>query len=555
MPLHEAEGCVLAHTIRLHGRVLHKGSILDAGATAALGAAGYGRIIAARLDPGDVAEDEAAWRLAQALLAPEACRNLAPGRPATGRVNLAASCFGLFRADPARIDAMNAVHEAITIATLPDATPVSPGELVATVKIIPFAVPGAALARALRLATDMAALRLPGFRPLRTGLIMTQLPGTKPSVLASTARVTRERIERLGGTLLPPITVPHDTTSVAGALRTLLPEAELVLIAGASAVMDRNDVAPAAIVAAGGASGGMIEHFGMPVDPGNLICVGSAGGIPALVLPGCARSPKLNGIDFVLHRLFAGEPAGGAEITRMGVGGLLKEFSTRPMPRQGAASAPHTEERRIAAVVLAAGLSSRMAPANKLLVTDVTGTAMIARVVDGILASRARPVSVVVGHQADAVRQALGARPVSFVQSPDFASGMAASLRAGVAAVQESASAALICLGDMPLVGPGLLDRLIDAYDPDEGRLIIVPTCRGKRGNPILWDRRFFADMNRLTGDAGARSLLGTHAEAVAEVNIEDEAILLDYDRPGGLPLDPAGAWMPQTPPPRNSTR
>ncbi len=543
MPLHEAEGCVMAHTIRLPGRVLHKGSTIDDAAIDALEAAGYGRIIAARLDPGDVAEDEAAWRLAQALLAPQACENLIPGRPGTGRVNLTASRFGLFRGDAACIDAINAVHEGITVATLPDATPVSPGELVATVKIIPFAVPGDALARAIRLATAMAALRLPGFRPLRTGLIMTQLPGMKPSVLASTARVTRERIERLGGALLPPITVPHETTAVAGALRALMQDAQLVLIAGASAVMDRNDVAPAAIVAAGG----VIEHFGMPVDPGNLICVGSAGCIPALVLPGCARSPKLNGIDFVLHRLFAGEPAWGADITRMGVGGLLKEFSARPMPRQGAAPAPPSEERRVAAIVLAAGLSSRMAPANKLLVTDTTGTAMIARVVDGILASRARPVSVVVGHQSDAVREALGDRPVSFVHSPDFAWGMAASLRAGVAALQESATAALICLGDMPLVGPGLLDRLIDAYDPDGGRLIIVPTCRGKRGNPILWDRRFFADMNRLTGDAGARSLLGTHAEAVAEVTIDDEAILLDYDGPGALPLDPAGAWMPQS--------
>ncbi len=542
MPLHEAAGCVLAHTHRLAGRVLHKGSIVDAAAIAALESAGRSHIIAAKLDPGDMAEDEAAWRLAQALVAPEACENLSIGRPGTGRVNLAASRNGLFRADPARIDAINAVHEGITVATLPDATPVSPGEMVATVKIIPFAVPGEALARARRLATDMAALRLPRFKPLRTGLILTELPGMKQSVLAATARVTRERIERLGGTLLPPITVPHETTGIAGALRTRLRQAELLLIAGASAVMDRNDVAPAAIVAAGGA----IEHFGMPVDPGNLICVGSIGAIPTLVLPGCARSPKLNGIDFVLQRLFAGEPAGGAEITRMGVGGLLKEFSARPMPRHGAAAAPATGERAVAAVVLAAGLSSRMAPANKLLVTDANGTAMIARVVDGILASRAAPVSVVLGHQADAVRNALAARPVRFVQAPDYASGMAASLRAGVAAVPETARAALICLGDMPLVGPALLDRLIDAYDPDEGRLIIVPTCRGKRGNPILWDRRFFADMDRLTGDAGARALLATHAEAVAEVKIDDEAILLDYDGPGTLPLDPSGLWMPQ---------
>ncbi len=533
-----ALGCILAHTTILPGRVLHKGAVLDGSALRALVEAGIAHVIAARLEAGDVAEDAAALRIAEVLVGP----GLARGRPGRGRVNLVAAHAGLFRADAPAIDAINAVHEGITVATLGDATPVRAGALVATIKIIPFAVHGDTVAKAERLAAESRALRLPPFRPLRAGLVVTDLPGMKPSVAAATIRVTRGRIEQLGGTLLPPLTVPHDSASVSGALAALLPGADLLLIAGASAVMDRLDVAPAGIVAAGG----RIEHFGMPVDPGNLICLGHIGTVPVLVLPGCARSPKLNGIDFMLHRLFAGEPAGRAEIARMGVGGLLKEFAARPMPRQGAPAS----KGQVAAVVLAAGLSSRMAPANKLLVTDANGVSMVARVVDAVLASRAAPVLVVVGHQAEAVRASLAGRAVTFVHAADYATGMAASLRTGITALPAAACAALICLGDMPLVGAPLLDRLIDAYDPDEGRLIVLPTSRGKRGNPVLWDRRFFADMTQLRGDVGARALLNTHAEAVAEVETNDDAILSDYDRPGALPLDPAGAWRPQTPTP-----
>ncbi len=509
--------------------MLRKGTVLDALALEALAEAGIAQVIAARLDAGDVAEDAAALRIAEALLRP----GMALGRPGSGRVNLVAAHAGLFRADARLIDAINAVHEGITVATLADATPVRAGELVATIKIIPFAVRGDTLAQAECLAAKSHALRLPAFRPLRVGLIVTDLPGMKPSVAAATMRVTRSRIENLSGMLLPPLTVPHESAAVAEALAKRLAGADLLLIAGASAVMDRLDVAPAGIVAAGGT----IEHFGMPVDPGNLICLGRIGAVPALVLPGCARSPKLNGIDFMLHRLFAGEPAGGAEIMRMGVGGLLKEFAARPMPRHSAPS----PKGQVAAVVLAAGLSSRMAPANKLLVTDANGVSMVARVVDAALASRAAPVFVVVGHQAAQVRASLAGRDVTFVHAADYATGMAASLRAGIAALPPAACAALICLGDMPLVGAHLLDRLIETYDPDEGRLIVVPTAGGKRGNPVLWDRRFFADMAQLTGDTGARSLLRTHGEAVFEVETGDEGVLTDYDTPSALAPTPAG--------------
>ena len=181
-----------------------------------------------------------------------------------------------------------------------------------------------------------------------------------------------------------------------------------------------------------------------------------------------------------------------------------------------------------------------MAPYNKLLVADRAGKPMIARVVDNVLSSRARPVVVVTGHRSDEVRAALAGRPVMFVHAEDFADGLSASLKAGVAALPETAPAALVCLGDMPLVTGRMLDRLIDAHDPDEARAIVVPTHRGQRGNPMLWNRRFFAEILALSGDAGARSLLGRHSEQVAEIEIGDDAVLRDFDTIESLAALPA---------------
>jgi molybdenum cofactor cytidylyltransferase len=171
-----------------------------------------------------------------------------------------------------------------------------------------------------------------------------------------------------------------------------------------------------------------------------------------------------------------------------------------------------------------------MAPYNKLLVADRAGKPMIARVVDNILSSRARPVFVVTGHREAEVRAAIGGRPVTFVAASDYADGLAASLKAGIAALPEEIGGAIVCLGDMPLVTGRVIDRLIDSFDPDEGRMIVAPTHEGRIGNPILWERSFFAEMLALQGDAGARALLKRHAEQVAEIPMDDDAVLRDFD-------------------------
>ncbi|UFN50347.1 molybdopterin-binding/glycosyltransferase family 2 protein [Roseomonas sp. OT10] len=524
-PLAEAERAVLAHTLRLPDRVLKKGTVLDAAAVASLRAAGHGTVIAARLEPGDVAEDAAADRLADALMRGSAGRGLTRSRAATGRVNLFAALPGVLGVDAALVDAINALDESVTLATLPPFASVAPKEMVATIKVIPFAVPGAVLDRAEALARGGEALALHPYRPLLAGLVISELPGMKQAIFDNAAQVTGARIAALGGTLLPPEHVPHETAAIAAALgRLRAAGAELLLVAGASAVVDRRDVGPAGIVAAGGE----IEHFGMPVDPGNLLCLGRIGEVPALVLPGCARSPKLNGFDWVLQRLAARIPVTRRDIMGMGAGGLLMEIESRPLPRETAARSRGT--RRVAAVILAAGLSRRMGPRNKLLVPDAAGVPMVARVADHALASAAEPVIVVTGHQHEAVEQALAGRPLRLAHAPGHAEGLSASLRAGLAAVPEEAEGVLVLLGDMPLVSGAVLDRLIEGFDPVAGRAIVQPVHAGRPGNPVLWSREFLPEMRALSGDAGAKRLLERHAARVARVEVADDSVLRDFD-------------------------
>ena len=526
-PLTDAlTGAILAHSLKTGDRLIAKGAVLDAALIAALRAAGHDEIIVARLDPGDVPEAAAAARLGACLEAP----GLRIAGPVHGRVNAFAAVAGLLRLDRATIDALNGIDEAITLGTLADAVPVAAGDMLATLKIIPFAVAAATLARATALLEHTPAITILPFRPLIAGLILSRLPQLKDAAIRNTIDATRRRVLARGGRLLDPIETPHEAAPITEAITALRAAgADLILIAGASAVTDRADVAPAAIVAAGG----VIERFGMPVDPGNLLCFGRIGAMPAIVLPGCARSPKLNGIDFVLDRVFAGVPIDHATIAGMGIGGLLKDFAPRPAPR-AARPAPSAAP-RIAVVVLAAGRSSRAAPANKLLAPLPDGRALLAMTVDHALTSRADEVIVITGHQADRVQAALAGRTLRFVHAARFGEGMAESLKAGVAALTEDVSAALICLGDMPLVDATALDRLIAAYDPDEGRAIVVPTHRGRRGNPVLWDRRFVAAIAALDGDAGARQILAQNLELVAEVAMDDDAVLRDFDTKDAL--------------------
>ena len=265
--------------------------------------------------------------------------------------------------------------------------------------------------------------------------------------------------------------------------------------------------------------------------PAICLLIGNAGGVPVLGAPGCARSPVENGFDWVLMRLLAGLKVTRADLTGMGVGGLLMEIVTRPQPRVPVGA---DGNRNVAAVILAAGRSTRMGGPNKLL-AELGGKTLVRIVAEQALASKAPGVIVVTGHQAAEVEKSLAGLKVRFVRNPDFAEGLASSVKAGIAAVPDDADAAVVCLGDMPLIDAHLIDRLIEAFAPDRGGLIAVPVSDGRRGNPVLWSRRFFSELMTLDGDIGARHLIAKHGEAVAEVPVEGHGAFLDIDTPQAL--------------------
>ncbi len=328
------EGLILAHAIRAEGVSLRKGERVGAAHVSALERAGITSVIGAWLEPGDVTENVAAALLAEQV----AGVNIRLDDAFTGRCNLLACAAGLLRVDAATIDAINAVDESITLATLPPFQPVEEGEVVATVKIIPFAVRGEHLDRSL--GAPLGSVSVAPYRPARVGVVSTLLPGLKASVLTKTLAALAARLAPAGATIVHEARVGHKAQALTQTLtEALRPVAacDLLIVFGASAITDRRDVVPVAIELAGG----VVEHLGMPVDPGNLLLLGhfvrrEPGGdarVPVIGAPGCARSPKENGFDWVLRRLLAGLDVSGADLRRMGVGGLLNEIPTRPQLR------------------------------------------------------------------------------------------------------------------------------------------------------------------------------------------------------------------------------
>jgi molybdenum cofactor cytidylyltransferase len=520
-----ARGAILAHSVRAGERLLRKGHVLSAMDIDSLATAGVNDVMVARLGAEDMGEDEAAARIARAL----AGRGVRAGAAFTGRANLYAEAHGLLRLDPETVNRINAVDEAITLATLSPFGRVQPRQMLATVKIIPFAAPKAAVAAIEGVIGTHANVEISEFVAKSVALVSTVLTGTKPQMLEKNFSAVSARLAALGSRLVLERRVPHEDGAVASAIEEALAAgADPILIFGASAITDRRDVIPSAILRAGG----RIERFGMPVDPGNLLLLGHVRDTTVIGLPGCARSPKRNGFDFVLERTLAEVPIAYADIAAMGVGGLLAEISARPQPRDARpAGAPRAPD--VAAIVLAAGQSSRMGR-NKL-TAELGGKPLVRHAVEAAVASHVTRVIVVTGNEASAVGAALSDFAVTLVHNPDFRAGLSTSLKAGIRAVPEQCDAAVVVLGDMPAISAATIDKLIAAFNPEEGRAICVASHDGKRGNPVLWPRRFFPEVLALEGDVGAKHLIASNEELVCDVEAGTDAPLVDIDTPEAM--------------------
>ncbi|MEM7257582.1 MAG: molybdopterin-binding/glycosyltransferase family 2 protein, partial [Pseudomonadota bacterium] len=503
---------------------LRKGLVIDQPAMQRLTWAGIDTVTVARLDDDDIHEDLAAEQIASAICGTGVVADTAT----TGRVNLFAAHDGLLCFDRQLIEAINSVDESITFATLPQDTWVLSGRMVATSKIITYAVPQPALAQVMAKITRHICVEAVGSH--RATLIQTQLPAVKPSVLDKTASVTQRRLAARNASLLQELRCEHDTEALTATLKSV-DDGDWILIAGASAISDRRDVIPAAIVAAGGS----VSRYGIPVDPGNLLLLGEIHGRTVLGLPGCARSPRLNGLDLLLNRMACGVAITDEWLNSLSVGGLLAEMVDRPQPRvqdnNAGASADHAAN--IAALILAAGSSKRAGGINKLLF-EVNGVSLVRSVADKVCSSALSPVVAVTGHQHQQVEEALHGVICTVVYCPTYEQGMAHSLSFGISQLTQ-ADAVMVFLGDMPDVSASVIDAMLKCNDGDVREVIRVPVYNGRRGNPVMVGRAFFDSLLQHTGDTGARFLMRQYPERVVEVQVSDAAVLIDYDTPESL--------------------
>lgn len=331
VPLDQAEGKILGHNIAgLDGqRLLRKGKPITQDNLVTLRSLGRTSVYAAELEPDDLNEDAAARRVAEAV----AGGGLRLSGPASGRVNLLATALGVLRIDVDRLARINQ-YDGVTLATLTSQTPVRARQIAATVKIIPFAVQAAIIHDVEQLAAQGGPLlRVDELDPQPVSLIFSGSFSIQEKITADFAPL-RERVEALGSHIVSTDYVPLEDESGEARLAEVLCRhqalgARLIILAGETAIMDRHDIMPHAVERAGGS----VECVGAPVDPGNLLMLAYLDGVPILGAPGCARSRKINIIDWVLPRLLAGDRLIRADIIALGHGGLLEDVPERPMPR------------------------------------------------------------------------------------------------------------------------------------------------------------------------------------------------------------------------------
>ena len=520
---------ILVHAVYLPDGRIAKGTCLTSDHLSRLRANGIDDIIVARLEDGDLGEDAAADMIAKAMMPANVRLSVA----ATGRVNIYATQRGLLRVDRLRLRDINMVDEGITLSTVQHNQLVEAGDLIATLKIIPYSVAETAVATVIGLGAGEPVISFHALRPRSVGLIQTRIPGMADKILKATEQTAKQRLNQLGCALVDSRVVAHEAAAINQAITASRANGPAVmLIAGGSAIADRRDEVPMGVIAAGG----RIDHFGLPVDPGNLLMLSHIDEMPVIGMPGCARSIKMNGFDWILHLLLADLRIDAAEIADMAAGGLLMEIVSRPLPRR-MVERRQISNATIGGVILAAGQSQRMGAQNKLL-AEIDGVPIIRRTAQALLDGGLNDLVIVTGHEHRLVAAALDDLPVTCIYNDEYQSGQASSVACGVRHHQNGSHAAvLIALGDMPLVRPELIAALLRDHSslPDATDRITLPVFDGRRGNPVIWGRGFFDELVALTGDAGGRIIFAENKNAVNSLGWPDDSIHLDIDTPEAL--------------------
>lgn len=517
-----AIGQLIAHGQYLDDGKIQKGTILSEEDILKLQKANIKKLTCAIPEDGDVNENIAASRLASALNT----SGIKTDPAATGRVNFYSKTIGLIRYDYNLVRKFNSIDEAITLALVPHNQLLANNNMAATLKIIPFFVKEETLKRAENLLSEFGGFTFHPLSPRKVWLIQTKLAGQKDRLFDITKKVTEARLKPLGADLIGETRTKHSVDEVAKAINLAKSNsAEIILISGGTAIIDRNDIIPEGIKF----SGGNVDHFGLPVDPGNLLLLGHFDKTRIIGMPGCSRSPKLNGLDWILHLEMAGITLDKNELADLASGGLLMEIASRPLPRK---LVGHSQDRqKIAGIILAAGELSRMGSANKLL-QEIDGVPMIRKVTEEMLATSLSSVSLILGHDAEIVANTVKDLPVKFIFNPEYRQGQSQSIRYAVESLNKDITDVLISLGDMPLVNAKLINQLIDNHFelPNSNSYITLPEYKSKRGNPVIWGKAFFEELKALSGDEGGRALFEAHPTAINPYLVCEDSILKDVD-------------------------
>ena len=518
-------GVVLAQTYNLPGKIISKGTFVTNEVVGYFKTGNVKTILCAVPEEGDIHEDEAAEAISSAIDK----NHIYADKASTGRVNFKSQSLCLVRYDRDFIKEVNLVDESIAFSIVEHNQLLAEGDLIATLKIIPFFMQKKYVDRVIKMLTKDQLFKIHNLKKKEVTLIQTCFEWQKKSIFTATSNVTKARLEALGCSLKKEKLINHDYDTLRAIIRSSVKdEPEILLVSGASAITDRSDYIPKAILS----EGGEIIQYGLAVDPGNLLLIGKVGNTTVIGMPGCARSPKLNGFDWVLQLLMADIPINREELADMGAGGLLMEIASRPLPRALAKSVSKRET-KVMGVILAAGNSTRMGKDNKFL-RNIGDAPLIRNTAIEMLKRNLDTCSIVLGYQSDKVAAVIKDLNINLILNPLWKEGQASSLRAAINTLDSTYSDLLIMLGDLPGIKSSHINSIIEEHLLTDNRKskITIPSFKGQKGNPVIWGRSFFNDLSNLEGDVGGRTLFSEHPAAINMLEMNDPWVVKDADTP-----------------------
>ncbi len=521
----ESLGSVIAQTYNLPGKTISKGTFMTSGIVDYFKEGDVQNILCAVPDNDDIHEDEAANIISNAIDRSQLYTESA----STGRVNFKSRSLCLVRYERELIKEVNLVDESIAFSIVEHNQLLAKNDLIATLKIIPFFTQKKYIDQVIAILAKNELFKTHRLNKKEVSLIQTSFEWQKKSMFKATSNVTRNRLEALDCSLNEEKLIRHDFEVLRSEIRSSIESGiDILLISGASAIIDRSDYIPKAILS----EGGEIIQYGLAVDPGNLLLIGKVGNTTVIGMPGCARSPKLNGFDWVLQLLMADIPINREELADMGAGGLLMEIASRPLPRALAKSVSK-RGKKVMGVILAAGNSTRMGKDNKLL-RNIGTAPLIRNTAIEMLKSDLDTCSIVLGYQSDKVADVIKDLNINLILNPLWKEGQASSLRAAINSLDSTYSDLLIMLGDLPGIKSSHINSIIEEHLLTDNRKskITIPSFKGQKGNPVIWGRSFFHDLSNLEGDVGGRTLFSEHPAAINILEMDEPWVVKDADTP-----------------------